>query len=100
MLKRVRWMAMGVGVTVWGQRRVKSWMRSYTPPELAARAAKRSTEAAGRKAGELRTVFAEGREAMRQREAELRERVERRVEPEPDGHTYPPPIHYRPKGSR
>ena len=79
MLKRVRWMAMGVGVAVWGQRRLKSWARTYTPPEVAARAAKRSTEMAGRKAGEVRSAFAEGRQAMRQREAELRAEVERRT---------------------
>jgi hypothetical protein len=88
-LKRVRWMAMGVGVAVWGQRRLKSWARSYTPPEVAARAAKRSTEMAGRKASEVRGAFAEGRQAMRQREAQLREQL--------DPTRYPPPIHYRPR---
>ncbi|HEV8625209.1 MAG TPA: hypothetical protein VG034_12185, partial [Acidimicrobiia bacterium] len=88
-LKRVRWMAMGVGVAVWGQRRLKSWARSYTPPEVAARAAKRSTEMAGRKASEVRSAFAEGREAMRLREAQLREQL--------DPTRYPPPVHYRPR---
>jgi hypothetical protein len=91
-LKRVRWMAMGVGVAVWGQRRLKSWARTYTPPEVAARAAKRSTEAAGKKASEVRSAFAEGRQAMRQREAQLREQL--------DPAKYPPPIHYRPKAGR
>ena len=89
MLKRVRWMAMGVGVAVWGQRRFKSWARTYTPPDVAARAAKRSTEAAGRKVGEVRSAFAEGREAMRHREAQLREQL--------DPTKYPPPVHYRPR---
>ena len=92
MLKRMRWLAMGMGLGVWAQRRMKLWVKSYTPPEVAARAARRSTEAAGRRASELRTVFAEGRQAMRQREAELRREV--------DSHKYPPPVHYRPGAGR
>jgi hypothetical protein len=80
MLKRLRWLMMGMGLgasaSVWAQRRLKLWLRTYTPPEVAARAAKRSTEVAGRKAGEVRTALAEGREAMRQREAELRDRMD------------------------
>ena len=83
---------MGVGVAVWGQRRLKQLAQTYTPPEVAARAAKRSTEAAGRKVTEVRSAFAEGREAMRQREAQLREQL--------DPTKYPPPIHYRPKAGR
>jgi hypothetical protein len=79
-LKRLRWLVMGMGVgasaSVWTQRRLKQWIKSYTPPEVAARAAKRGTEVAGRTAGEVRTAFAEGREAMRQREAELRQQVD------------------------
>jgi len=81
--KRVRWIVMGMGfgasASVWAQRRFKRWMRSYTPPEVAARAAQRTTQAAGRTAGEVRTALAEGRQAMRQREAELRAEVERRT---------------------
>ena len=92
MLKRLRWMAMGMGLGVWAQRRVKLWVKSYTPPEVAARAAKRSTEMAGRKAGEVRGAFAEGREAMREREAQLREQL--------DPNKYPPPVHYRPGSAR
>jgi hypothetical protein len=91
-LKRVRWMAMGMGVAVWAQRRLKLWMKSYTPPEVAARAAKRSTEMAGQKANEVRSAFAEGREAMRQREVQLREQL--------DPAKYPPPVHYRPRAGR
>jgi hypothetical protein len=91
-LKRVRWMAMGVGLGVWAQRRLKLWVKGYTPPEVATRAAKRSTEAAGRRASELRDVFAEGRQAMRQREEELRRQV--------DLHQYPPPVHDRPGAGR
>jgi hypothetical protein len=71
-------MGMGVGASgsVWAQRRLKLWMKSFTPPEVAARAARRGTEAAGRTAGEVRTAFAEGRQAMRQREEELRYQVD------------------------
>lgn len=83
MLKRIRWMMMGVSVgasaSVWAQRRLKRWLRSYTPPEVAARAAQRTTAAAERTAGDLRTAVAEGRQAMRQREEELRAEVERRT---------------------
>src|SRR3954452_9108022 len=96
MFKRMRWMAMGMGVGVLAQRKAKRWMKSYTPPEVAARAARRSTEAAGRRAGELRTVFAEGRLAMRQREAELRQQVD--LGHDVDNHHYPPPVHDRPGG--
>ena len=82
MLKRLRWMVMGISVgasaSVWAQRRIKLLMRAYTPPEVAARAAKRSTEVAGRTAGEVRTALAEGRQAMRQREAELRHQLDQR----------------------
>jgi hypothetical protein len=86
-LKRLRWIVMGMGVgasaSIWAQRKVKVLLRSYTPPEVASRAAKRSTEAAGRTAGEVRTAFAEGRQAMRQREAELRHQIDLRQKPPP-----------------
>ena len=78
-------MGMGVGASasVWAQRKVKLLLRSYTPPEVAARAAKRSSEVAGRTAGEVRTAFAEGKQAMRQREAELRHQVDLRQKQPP-----------------
>ena len=80
MFKRLRWIVMGMGVgatsSVWVQRKVKLWMKSHTPPEVAVRAARRGTEAAGRTAGEVRIALAEGRQAMRQREAELRYQVD------------------------
>ena len=80
MLKRLRWIVMGMSVgasgSVWAQRKVKLWIRNYTPPEVAARAAKQGTQAAGRTAGEVRTAFAEGRQAMRQREAQLRHQLD------------------------
>ena len=92
MLKRVRWMAMGAGVAVWGRRRVRQWAQTHTPPEVAARAAQRSTEMAVRKVTEVRSAFAEGRQAMRDREAQLREQL--------DPTKYPPPVHYQPKAGR
>jgi hypothetical protein len=86
-LKRLRWIVMGMSVgataSVWAQRKVKLLMRSYTPPAGAARAAKRGTEAAGRTAGEVRTAFAEGRQAMREREAELRHQIDQRQKQPP-----------------
>jgi hypothetical protein len=86
-LKRLRWIVMGMGVgasaSVWAQRKVKLLLRSYTPPEVAARAAKRSSEVAGRTAGEVRTALAEGKQAMRQREAELRHQVDLRQKQPP-----------------
>ena len=92
MLKRLRWMAMGLGLGAYARRRFKQWARHYTPPEVAARAAKRSTRAAGRKATEVRSALAEGRQAMRQREAQLREEF--------GAENSPPPVHYRPRGGR
>jgi hypothetical protein len=86
-LKRLRWIVMGMGVgasaSVWAQRKVKLLLRSYTPPEVAARAAKRGSDAAGRTAGEVRTALAEGRQAMRQREAELRHQIDQREKQPP-----------------
>ncbi|HET9771617.1 MAG TPA: hypothetical protein VFS16_12070 [Acidimicrobiia bacterium] len=83
----MRWIVMGMGMgasaSVWAQRKVRLLMRSYTPPEVAARAARRGTEAAGRTAGEVRTAFAEGRQAMRQREAELRHQIDRHQQQPP-----------------
>ncbi|HEV7686945.1 MAG TPA: hypothetical protein VGQ80_10260 [Acidimicrobiia bacterium] len=87
MLKRLRWIVMGMGVgasaSVWAQRKVKLLLRSYTPPEVATRAAKRGSDAAGRTAGEVRTALAEGRQAMRQREAELRHQIDQRQKQPP-----------------
>jgi hypothetical protein len=86
-LKRLRWIVMGMGVgasaSVWAQRKVKVLLRSYTPPEVASRAAKRGSDAAGRTAGEVRTALAEGRQAMRQREAELRHQIDQREKQPP-----------------
>lgn len=61
MFKRIRWTGTGVliglGGSVWLQRRMKAVADRYKPGGLAARA---------------RDAVAEGRQAMKQREAELR----------------------------
>lgn len=78
MFKRIRWMTVGAGLgvtgSVWARRRVLRLLRSYTPPEVASRAAASARN-------EWRAALAEGREAMRQREAELRSGVDRRAWP-------------------
>jgi hypothetical protein len=72
--KRVRWMAVGfgagVGASVWAYRSVRRTVHRHASPELLD---------AGRKAGALRRdvidAVAEGRAAMRAREAELQARI-------------------------
>jgi hypothetical protein len=65
MLKRVRWLttgvAVGVGTSMWLQRRLRTAAQRYRPASLAGGAATR-----------VRDALDEGRRAMRQREAELR----------------------------
>jgi hypothetical protein len=81
-LRRLRWMVVGAGfgagASVWAQFRLKRWFRAYTPPEVAVRVAQRTAQRAQQTGTELRSALAEGRQAMRQREAELRAEVERR----------------------
>ena len=64
MLKRVRWLvtgaAIGAGGSVWAKRKAKSAVERYAPPGV--------LDAASRR---LRGALAEGRTAMREREAEL-----------------------------
>ena len=65
MLKRVRWLvtgaAIGAGGSVWAKRKAKATVERYAPPGL--------LEAASRR---LRGALADGRTAMREREAELK----------------------------
>jgi hypothetical protein len=69
MLKRVRWMVVGMGVStvgkLWAKRKVSGLMQHYSPPQVASRAALSAKE-------QIRAAVEEGREAMRRREAELR----------------------------
>jgi hypothetical protein len=78
-LKRIRWMAtglaIGAGASLWAERKAKALAAKYSP-----------SGAANRALGWLADVLAavkEGREAMRQREAELRAASESRARPIP-----------------
>jgi len=72
MLKRVRWigtgLALGVGGSLWAQRKVKAVASRYRPSGLAGSAASRARDIPS----DVRAAIREGRETMRQRESELR----------------------------
>jgi hypothetical protein len=72
MIKRVRWMgaglAVGVGGSLWAQRKVKSVLARYTPAGLGGGAVNRVKVLPG----EVKAALREGRSAMHEREAELR----------------------------
>ncbi|MGH9114254.1 MAG: hypothetical protein ACRDWW_00330 [Acidimicrobiales bacterium] len=72
MVSRVRWLgagaAVGVGASVWAQRKVKSLVARYHP---AGRAGD-TLERARAFSGDVRAALQEGRATMREREAELR----------------------------
>lgn len=76
MFKRTRWMvvgyAAGIGTSAYAAVKARQVARRYTPPEVAHRAAERAVAGADR----VRDALAEGRAAMREREAELRLRAE------------------------
>lgn len=84
MFKRIIWMGTGVAVgasgAFWAKRKVTEAVEQYLPEQVAIRAQ------AGAKdlAGTVRAAAAEGREAMRATEAELRARVEARTFTGPD----------------
>ena len=75
LFKRIRWITLGMGLgatgSVWVKRRVRQLVRDHSPPEVAARKAQSARS-------QVRAAVEEGREAMRQREAELRAEVHRR----------------------
>ncbi len=72
MLKRVRWvgagMALGVGTSLWAQRKVKLVMARYGPSGVGSMAVTKAKDWPG----QVRAALREGRVAMREREAELR----------------------------
>lgn len=77
MFRRLFWLLMGAGfgfgVSFWVVRFVKETVNRYTPERVSADLA-----GAMRDLGkDLRAAVAEGREAMREREAELRVELER-----------------------
>jgi hypothetical protein len=76
MFKRLFWlmvgMGFGFGVSFWVMRFVRETMQRYTPERV-------SADLAGAMRGlgaDLRAAVAEGREAMREREAEIRAELE------------------------
>lgn len=79
MFKRVIWMgtgmAMGAGGAFWAKRKVESTVERYLPEQVADRAA-----ATARGLGHtVKAAAVEGREAMKERERELRAQVEART---------------------
>ena len=77
MFKRLFWLLMGIGfgfgVSFWLMRFVRSTVERYTPERVSADLAG-ALKAFGQ---DLRAAAAEGREAMREREAELRRELDR-----------------------
>ena len=76
MFKRVFWLMVGTGfgfgVSFWVARAVRERLARMTPEAVALEVAK-AARGLGR---DLRAAVSEGAEAMREREAELREQVE------------------------
>lgn len=72
MFKRARWMATGLAVgfggSLWAQRKVKDVAARYRPSGLANSAANKAKGVPE----DIRAALREGKEAMREREAELR----------------------------
>jgi hypothetical protein len=77
--KRVFWLSTGVAVgasgAFWAKRKVEETMEQYLPEQVAVRA----TATAKGLGTTVRAAAAEGREAMRSTEAELRARVDART---------------------
>ena len=85
MLHRLRWFgagtALGIGASVWAQRKLKAAAARYRPAGLAGTA----LDKARSWPAHVRAAFDEGRSTMREREAALRQELEqtpgRRAEP-------------------
>lgn len=78
MFKRLLWLVIGVGfgfgISFWLMRFVRSTVERYTPERLSS-----DLGSALRSFGsDLRDAVSEGRQAMREREAELRRELDRR----------------------
>ncbi|HUQ62568.1 MAG TPA: hypothetical protein VM121_02295 [Acidimicrobiales bacterium] len=76
MFKRLFWLTsgavIGVGSSFWVMRTIRQRISQYAPDRLADNV----TTAARTARDDLRTALTEGREAMRQRESELRAELE------------------------
>ncbi|MEJ7844960.1 MAG: hypothetical protein WKF93_04900 [Acidimicrobiales bacterium] len=83
MFKRLFWLTIGMGVgfggSFWVTRRVRATVDRYRPEQLSAAAG----DAARQLGSDVRAALTEGREAMVEREAELRARLEPRLPPRP-----------------
>ncbi len=71
MFKRVRWMGLGfvagVGSSYWVVRKVRATAERYMPPRVA--------DSAKSFGNDVKAALVEGRQAMRDREAELRRQL-------------------------
>ena len=85
MFKRIRWMSigafLGAGGSVYAQVKLRRRAQRYVPPEVGARVVERA-RMLGR---DVQDALDEGRQAMRQREAELRSRLDPDAVPAPPG---------------
>lgn len=83
--KRIFWLLMGAGfgfgVSFWMMRFVRSTVERYTPERVSADLG----EALKSFGSDLRAAVAEGREAMREREIELRRELDQRTPGPPVG---------------
>lgn len=75
MLKRVRWIGtgavLGAGGSIWAQQALRRRVRRLRPDSLA----RRAVEGARTLGADVGGALGEGRQAMREREAELRARL-------------------------
>lgn len=80
MFKRIRWLGagalVGVGASIWTQRKARMMAARYRPAGLAGAASQ-----ARQWPARVREAVGEGRQAMHEREAELRRRLERPAVP-------------------
>jgi hypothetical protein len=76
--KRLRWMLVGagfgVGTSFWVMRTVRAKIQRFTPERISSD----MTDAVRSFGADVRAAAAEGRDAMREREAELRAELDRK----------------------
>ncbi len=75
MFKRALWFSIGCGSSLWVMRTVRRTVERLTPHRLTQDAVAGARSAIN----ELKAALAEGRQAMRDREAELRAEIARRT---------------------